>query len=264
VARQGEVVTLDDARFDPKNAKRGLWRPMDFMIHVGAGIYFLDPYDPDRVPVLFVHGINGHPREFTTLVEQLDRSRFQPWVFFYPSGIHLDGLGRVLANLMRDLRARHGFEEVVVVAHSMGGLVARAGILEYGAMSSHPTIRLFVSISTPWAGHAAAQAGVDRAPRVAYSWFDIAPGSDFLLGLFLHDDGRPRRLPSDLAHHLLFGFVHGKGDDGVVSVDSQLRWEAQQQARRLYGLAYDHAGILRAAETSSLLAEILTGSERSD
>lgn len=261
---RGEVVDLDDVRFDPRNAKRGLWRPLDFMIHVGPGFYFLESYDPDRVPVLFVHGVNGHPREFTTLVEALDRSRFQPWVFFYPSGIRLGDLGRVFANLVQDLRGRHGFEELVVVAHSMGGLVARAGILEYGALSAHATIRLFVSIATPWAGHAAAKTGVERAPKVVYSWFDMAPGSDFLHGLFLHDDDRPRLLPGDVPHHLLFGFIPGKGDDGVVSVASQLRWEAQREARRLYGLPYDHAAILRAAETSSLLAEILMRTHEAD
>ena len=62
----------------------------------------------------------------------------------------------------------------------------------------------------------------------------------------------------------MFGFVPGKVDDGVVSVSSQLRWEAQREARRLYGLPYDHAAILHAAETSSLLGEVLTRSVGAD
>ena len=63
------------------------WEPFAFVEDGGTGIHFLQPYDPDKVPVLFVHGINGAPRDFTALIQNLDQSRYQPWVLSYPSGL---------------------------------------------------------------------------------------------------------------------------------------------------------------------------------
>ena len=49
----GDVVGLDDPRFDSKNGQLGLWRPVDFMFKVESGFYFLEKYDPaqDSGPV---------------------------------------------------------------------------------------------------------------------------------------------------------------------------------------------------------------------
>ena len=81
----GTVTNLNDPRFERKNGSVGLWRPYDFVFDVGVGVYFLEPYDPERVPVLFVHGNLGTPQDFRYLIERLDRDRFQPWLYYYPS-----------------------------------------------------------------------------------------------------------------------------------------------------------------------------------
>ena len=48
---QGEICTdLSDARFGRAAADRGLWRIMDFLNEGHAGIYFLAPHDPKRIP----------------------------------------------------------------------------------------------------------------------------------------------------------------------------------------------------------------------
>ena len=236
-----------------------------FIVEVGAGVYFVEPYDPGRVPVLFVHGIGGNPREFEALTESLDRTRFQPWFYYYPSAASLSEVAAHLAQLVRELRVRHGFERIFVVAHSMGGLVARSFVQQHFERMGNRTVRLFVSISTPWGGHAAAQKGVDRAPVVVRSWVDIAPDSAFLNGLFFEDpDTRAiaRALPAHVPYHLIFGFrrarkLLGPSTDTVVTVASELRREAQREAVRIYGLDHDHTGILRSSETANLLNEIL-------
>ncbi|HSQ01120.1 MAG TPA: hypothetical protein VL049_28195, partial [Candidatus Dormibacteraeota bacterium] len=92
-SRIGEVVTLDDPRFSPAAAHTGLWRPVEFLVDVGAGIYFLEPYDPNRTPVLFVHGALGNPGNFRALIASLDQRRFQAWVAYYPSAVRLDVVG---------------------------------------------------------------------------------------------------------------------------------------------------------------------------
>jgi len=56
-------ATQGRAFFDPANGKLGLWRPYDFMVDVGPGVYFLTPFDAGKAPVRLVHGMSGHPRE---------------------------------------------------------------------------------------------------------------------------------------------------------------------------------------------------------
>jgi hypothetical protein len=122
-----------------------------------------------------------------------------------------------------------------------------------------------VTLATPWSGHKSAESGVRYAPAVVRSWYDMAPDSRFLRELFYQDPDtvqRRRTFPRSLAHHLLFAFNRnsasfGASDDRVVTVASQLRPEAQQEAHRLYGFDLTHTGVLEAPEVAHLLNEIL-------
>ena len=68
-----------------------------------------------------------------------------------------------------------------------------------------------------------------------------------------------RRLPPHIAYHMLFGF-HGSSNDGVVALSSQLRLEAQEEARSLRGYDDTHMGILSdpaaLAHLNQILAEV--------
>ncbi|HVQ19543.1 MAG TPA: hypothetical protein VMS23_00735 [Terrimicrobiaceae bacterium] len=51
-------------------------------------IYLLDPYDPDKTPLLMVHGLQSTPVAFATLVNALRsdpriRANYQIWQFYY-------------------------------------------------------------------------------------------------------------------------------------------------------------------------------------
>ena len=131
----------------------------------------------------------------------------QPWVFLYPSGAALPEVSLFLTDTIASLRLRHGFERMAVVAHSMGGLVARDFILLHHERSVRDPVDLFVSISTPWGGVPSAAAGAARSPFVVPSWRDVAPGSPFLDGLFFEgEEAKERRgLPGGLRYRLLFG-----------------------------------------------------------
>ena len=91
----------------------------------------------------------------------------------------------------------------------------------------------------------------EYAPTVVRSWYDMAPGSDYLRTLF--DTGL-----DGTEHHLLFSF-RGESGDGVVTLASELRPEAQQQARKLYGFDDTHTGILEDAEVTTLVNRLLSG-----
>jgi pimeloyl-ACP methyl ester carboxylesterase len=243
----GDVVSLNSAQISPENARLGMWEPWKFIENGLLGLYLLEEYDPNRTPVVFVHGIGGTPRDFEALIESLDTRKFQPAVFFYPSSLRIDDLGRCLFKALSTLVLRFstaGKEptEVVLVAHSMGGLVARRAIDEYLRVGHLDYLRAFVTLASPLDGMVSAGAGVKWAPTVMPCWFDLAPGSAFLKTLFA------RPLPDDLPYFLFF--AHGSGDgDGTVSLSSQIRVEAQRQARTVVGINSDHVGILSDEET---------------
>jgi len=254
----GDVVSLDDPRFAHANGDLGLWQPIDFLFTVEAGFYFLEPYDPAKTPVLFVHGAGATPRDFAYLIAHLDRTRFQPWLLYYPTGLELDQVAKSAARWLDMLAIRYRFDHLSVVAHSMGGLVSRAMLNRWVAAGYGDRLEVFVTLSTPWGGFASAESGVEDSPVVMPMWRSMAQDSPFLADLFAH------RLPCP--HYLLFSY-HGRslllGDaasDGVVAVSSELPVHVQDEARKVYGFDYGHVGILSAPEVSELVNALLAGS----
>ena len=254
---------LDAPAFGPEAGTRGLWEIMDFVNEGLAGIHFLEPYDPDRIPVLFVHGIAGHPQQFAALMRGMDRERFQAWFYFYPSGFPLGDVARHLATLLKRLQARLDVGELAIVAHSMGGLVARAAIFAYSEETHRDDVRLFVTFSTPWSGVASADRSSRSRIELPPSFSDMRPSSEFLRRLF-HEDGShqaPRVLPNEVEFHLLFGFRMARrgrlADDGTVSVASQLRPEVQEEARTMRALDRGHVEILDSPEARERLNTLL-------
>ena len=96
-------------------------------------------------------------------------------------------------------------------------------------------------------GTRAAESG-KKAPRVVRVWIDMAPNSEYLQSIYKGDLGVP--------HQLLFTFRQGGGlfgaeaNDGVVSVASQLRPAAQEQAVRIEGFNETHMGVLESKEVA--------------
>jgi pimeloyl-ACP methyl ester carboxylesterase len=265
LARQrhaGDVARLDNPRFSAEAGRLGLWDPSLFMERYGAGVYFLQPYDPAKVPVLFVHGASGHPQEFGPLVAGLDRARFQPWVFQYPSGQRLQVVADVLADVLDELRERYHVPTLFVVAHSMGGLVSRMAILQQRAGAAEGGVGLFVTISTPWLGHDAAGLGVRHSPVVIPSWNDMAPGSAFLATL------RASPLPPGVAYHLFFGYRGGEtltmreNSDRSVTLQSMLDPAAQEEAAGIHGYFEDHRSILLSGDVSRTLNRLMDEAAR--
>jgi len=250
---RGTVVSWDDPRFKVESGKEGMWTPLAAVATHGAGMFFLEPYDPNRIPVIFVHGMSGTARDLKELAEKLDRRRFQAWFFQYPSGIRLGIAGELLQAMLAEMRARHRYERYVVIAHSAGGLVSRSALLKTKREGGMPPA-VFLTISTPWDGHAAAEIGTKRSPVVLHSWFDMAPGSPLLRDLF------SAQLDPSTSTHLLFGYVGGNGSDGTVTLKSMLRPAAQEAAVRVLGFPEDHTSILASKEVIGTVNGILARS----
>ncbi len=258
----GEVASLDDERFSPASGEMGMWAPFDFLVNVGGGVYFLEPYDPARkIPVLFVPGIGGNPRQWDTFVQALDHRRYQAWFYVYPSGARLGNSALLLERCIVVLHRRHGFERLFVTAHSMGGLVARGFIRINQRGPANHYLRLFVSIATPWNGIDWARIGVEHSPTVMPSWIDLQPDSDYQEALFARTFAPP------LDYYLLWASKDpdaplDKRGDGVVSAASELRAEAASDARVVRGFKADHRGILQSPEAIDAWRAILDESAR--
>ena len=252
LVKLGQMAKWDDPAFDQENADTGFWKPMTFLKEQGNGIYFMEPFDPDKIPILFVHGAAGTPRAWKTLAESLDPERYQAWVYFYPSGLRLDLISTALNKIINQLHADYSFERMGVVAHSMGGLVSRSFILKHWLEDSKGTDKVFVSFSTPWGGVATAAKGVEHAPEAIPSWRDVDPKSEFIKKIYAHS------LKPAIPHYLLFGY---RGDcsmfmansDGTIEILSQIDMRAQDDAVFVRGLNEDHMSILESKKSAVYL-----------
>jgi len=250
----GAIVDLDAPIFSAERGRQGYWEPMTFFRELGGNVYFLEPYDARKTPVLFVHGAAGSPQDWRYFLARLDRERYQPWIFYYPSGAAVESMAYLLYWKLLNLHLKHGFERLVITAHSMGGLVARSFLVHHGAQFPGP--KLFVSVSTPWGGEPSAEMGVRHSPAVVPSWHDMRPDGRFVRELFL------RRLPPQTEYHLLFGHKGGysltrPNTDGTVTLASQLKSPAQQEARRVVGFDEDHTSILSSPAVFTQYAALL-------
>lgn len=101
------------------------------------GLYFSEPYDPRKIPVVFTHGLMSGPATFANLtnrllVDPVIRENYQFWFFGYPSGlawtIPASRQRQALKELMQEYNP-HGtsreMNNIVMVGHSMGGLITR-------------------------------------------------------------------------------------------------------------------------------------------
>jgi len=157
----------------------------------------LQPFDPARTPVIFVHGLQETPASWTPMIDSLRndpwiREHYQFWVYSYPSGYpypysaalfrqDLDGIDRAFPNHKR----------VVLIGHSMGGMICRLMITDAGekiwrdffstppaktplasdtrklleeslVFSHRPDVQRVIFISTPHRGSKLASGGIGR------------------------------------------------------------------------------------------------------
>jgi len=241
VRQQDYVFTsLDDEFFDPKYAEMGMYDTKKFFAHTQRFIFSLEKFDPDKTTVIFVHGVAGSPRDFKYLVDGLDRSRYQPLFYFYASGMPLQKLGSLLSGIIRVLEENKQFrlKKVIIVAHSMGGLVSLSALNELCRNGAPAYLKGYISFNSPYGGVAAAKKALKNAPAVLDAWRDVAPGSPFLENLY--QGSAARKIP----FYLFFGYETGKSSDGTITLQSQLEHRVQFATKKTYGFNASHVGIL--------------------
>jgi pimeloyl-ACP methyl ester carboxylesterase len=113
-------------------------------LHGRAGLYQIEPYQPDKIPVVFVHGLLSSPLTWAPMLNELQadpllRRHYQFLFYFYPTG---NPYLYSAAFLRRDLQQWRRtvdpqgkdrlLDQTVLVGHSMGGLVSRLLTVDSG------------------------------------------------------------------------------------------------------------------------------------
>lgn len=109
-----------------------------------TGIYLVDPYEPGKIPIVFVHGLMSSPEAWDNAINDLRgdpelRKRYQFWMFFYSTGNPILASGSRLRKSLNSLRDQldperkdRAFDDMVLIGHSMGGLLSRLAISSSG------------------------------------------------------------------------------------------------------------------------------------
>ena len=109
-----------------------------------TGIYLIDPYEPGKIPIVFVHGLMSSPEAWDNAINDLRgdpelRKRYQFWLFFYSTGNPILASGARFRKSLNDLRVQldpekhdQAFDRMVLIGHSMGGLLSRLAISSSG------------------------------------------------------------------------------------------------------------------------------------
>jgi pimeloyl-ACP methyl ester carboxylesterase len=135
---------LDTPEFNQKAniATLGLLNPSG--AQRAAGLFMVEPYNPRKIPVLLVHGLWSSPVTWMEMFNDLRsfpeiRENYQFWFYLYPTGQPFwlsaaqlrDDLARMRQTLDPQGQAA-GLNYMVLVGHSMGGLLSRLQTIDSG------------------------------------------------------------------------------------------------------------------------------------
>ena len=101
------------------------------------GLFMIEPYQPGKIPVIFVHGLLSDPATWAGVVNELRvhpnlNQRFQWWGFEYSTGEPFFTSAAVLRRQLKQIRDIYDpmrqdptLSQTILVGHSLGGLVAK-------------------------------------------------------------------------------------------------------------------------------------------
>jgi pimeloyl-ACP methyl ester carboxylesterase len=202
-----------------------------------TGLYFLQPYDPSRIPVVFVHGLASTPFTWMETMNALGanpklRERYQFWVFAYPTGnpILYSAL-RLREELAKVDKLYPNHRPYVLVGHSMGGIISHAQIttvtrqlwerelgkmandvfernkkdslvIRVGTFRANPRIRRVVYVCTPHRGSGLATGGIGKL-AISLIRLPFAIAHNLTTGLtgeeLVRLTGNAKRLPTSVS-----------------------------------------------------------------
>ena len=108
------------------------------------GLYMLEPFQPDKIPVVMVHGLWSSPVTWMEMFNDLRsdpqvREHYQFWFYMYPTGQPFWYSAAEMREDMEHVRQvvdprdeNPALDQMVLVGHSMGGLVSKLQTVDSG------------------------------------------------------------------------------------------------------------------------------------
>jgi pimeloyl-ACP methyl ester carboxylesterase len=121
---------------------KGMVHPEEYLGKMG--LFQLEPYRPDQIPVILVHGLMSSPETWLTALNQLRsdpelRNRYQLLVFRYPTGFPIVynamALRQRIAAFQKQVDPTHSnphMRNMILIGHSMGGILSNMQIRDSG------------------------------------------------------------------------------------------------------------------------------------
>jgi pimeloyl-ACP methyl ester carboxylesterase len=202
----------------------------------GVGLLMMRPYDPTRIPVIFVHGLLSSAYVWRNVVNSLAadpeiRHHYQFWAFSYSTGNPIAYSSYLLRDDLRYAQKLYGFKQVVLIGHSMGGLLSRMQVTNAGRViwneqfktkadrlyaevpanslvklslvfEANPRVKRVIFISTPHRGSALASGGIGalgmRLIRLPVKVVTAIPNS-VLAAITPSSDPRKYQVPTSIS-----------------------------------------------------------------
>lgn len=112
--------------------------------YIKAGLFYMQPYEPDKIPIVLVHGTFSSPVAWAEMANTLRadpiiNQKYQLWNFFYDSGkrigISAQELRTALEQQVQQLDPQGttpALRRMVVIGHSQGGLLTKLTVTDTG------------------------------------------------------------------------------------------------------------------------------------
>jgi len=215
--------------------------------------------DETRPMVVLVHGLDCNRSNWYPMAELLTGEGFQVAYFTYPSDGPLEESSAMLAFEMKNVRERFPDVPVHMIAHSMGGLVARDYVEgdQYTGGVGHLILVGTPNLGTRWASYRVLLEGQEHWNLWRHekdwrlSWIitdglgeagrDLKPTSSFLKQL----NGRPRR--ADVSYTVIAGAQHPIYAMSATALDKSEKL-IPRRAENWWGFRQTDRALARAAE----------------
>ena len=102
------------------------------------GFFLVQPYDPKKIPIIFVHGLMSDPQMWIPVMAAIEsdptlRGKFQFWVFAYPTGNPIAYSALKLREALKSVyKVYPRTRAMVIVNHSLGGDLTHLQVIDSG------------------------------------------------------------------------------------------------------------------------------------
>ncbi len=191
----------------------GLLRPAS--LQGQTGLKMIEPYQHGKIPVIFIHGLASDPLTWGSMANDVLNNpdileKFQFWTFSYPTGepfpVEAGKLRQQLVQMRNHLDPDHAdaaLDNIVLIGHSMGGLVTKMQIASsrdelMSAMYIAPLEEL--SLNKQVKSQFASLFQFDASPQITRAIFIGTPhqGSNLANGLVSQIAAKVIRQPDEL------------------------------------------------------------------